>query len=141
MTKVMGYKGGLFYGTKGSTAATRILNRVDVNYDCGVNTGSTMKAGNGTDVPIETGEAVSLSPKIDWKMIVDTDDAALIALEAAAKTGNPIALRYIRNTGALGFDCDCVIKSKQGSPIGGEAVIDYEVVAVSDSLRDPILNG
>lgn len=141
MAKVMGYQGGLFYGTKGSTAATRINARVDVSYTCDVETGSTTSAGDGLSVPINTGEATALTPKLTWNMIVADDSAAIVQLEAAAKTGNPIALRYIRATGLLGFDGDCVISSTQGSPLKGEATIDYAVVEVSSSLREPILNG
>lgn len=141
MAKVMGYQGGLFYGTKGSTAATRINARVDVNFDLGVETGSTTSAGDGTTVPINTGEATALTPKITFNMIVADDDSAIIALQAAAATGNPIALRYIRATGLLGFDCDCIISTKQGSPLKGEATMDVSVEQVSASLRTPVLNG
>lgn len=141
MAKVMGYQGGLFYGTKGSTAATRILARVDVNYDIEVETGSTTSAGDGTTVPISTGEATSLAPKISFNMIVADDDAAIQALMAAAKTGNPIALKYIQATGLGGFDCDCIISAKQGSPLKGEATIDFAVKEVSSSLRTPIIYG
>jgi len=141
MAKVMGYQGGLFYGTKGSTAATRINARVDVNYDIGVETGSTTSAGAGTSVPITTGEATALSPKIDFNMIVADDDAAIVALLAASATGDPIALRYIRKTGLLGFDCDCIISAKQASPLGAEATITFNVEQVSASLRTPVLNG
>lgn len=141
MAKVMGYQGGLFYGTKGGTAATRINARVDVNYDLGVETGSTTSAGDGLSVPINTGEATALSPKITFNMIVADDDAAIVALQAAAATGNPIALKYIRATGLLGFDCDCIISTKQGSPLKGEATMDVSVEQVSASIRTPILNG
>jgi hypothetical protein len=141
MAKTMGYQGGLFYGTKGSAAATRINARVDVNFDLGVETGSTTSAGDGLSVPINTGEATSLTPKITFNMIVNDDDAAILALQAAAATGNPIALKYIRSTGKLGFDCDCIISTKQGSPLKGEATMDVSVEQVSASLRTPILNG
>ncbi len=141
MAKVMGYQGLLYYGTKGSTASTLITNRVNVDFDLGVETGSTTSAGDGTTVPINTGEATALTPKISFQMIVGDDDAAIIALQAAAATGNPIALRYIRKTGLLGFDCDCIISAKQGSPLKGEATIDYAVEQVSASLRTPVLNG
>lgn len=137
----MGYQGGLFYGTKGSTAATRINARVDVNYDLGVETGSTTSAGDGTTVPINTGEATALTPKITFNMIVDDDSTAIVALQAAAATGNPIALKYIRASGLLGFDCDCIISTKQGSPLKGEATMDVSVEQVSASLRTPVLNG
>ena len=141
MTKTMGYQGGLFYGVKGSSAATRINARVDVSYELGVETGSTTSAGDGTSVPINTGEATALSPKITFNMIVADDDSAIVALQAAAATGEPIALKYIRSTGKLGFDCDCIISTTQGSPLKGEATMDVSVEQVSASLRQPVLNG
>lgn len=141
MAKVMGYQGGLFYGTKGATAATRINARVDVSFELGVETGSTTSAGDGLSVPINTGEATALTPKITFNMIVADDDVAIVAIMAAAATGNPIALRYIRATGLLGFDCDCILSTTQGSPLKGEATIDVSVEQVSSSLRAPILNG
>lgn len=141
MAKVMGYQSGLFYGTKGGTAGTRINARVDVNYELTPETGSTTSAGDGTTVPINTGEATALTPKISFNMVVADDDAAIVALLAAAATGNPIALKYIRATGLFGFDCDCVISVTQGSPLKGEATIDVSVEAVSASLRPPVLNG
>lgn len=140
MAKTMGYQGGLFYGTAGSTAATRVDARVDVSYDIGVETGSTTSAGDGTVVPINTGEATALSPKISFNMIVADDDNAVVALQAAAATGVPIALKYIRSTGKLGFNCDCIISTKQGSPLKGEATMDVNVEQVSASLRTPLLN-
>lgn len=136
----MGYQGGLFHGTKGATADVRINARVDVSYEIGVETGSTTSAGDGTTVPINTGEATALSPKITFNMNVADDDTAVVALLAAAATGNPIALKYIRATGLLGFDCDCIISVTQGSPLKGEATIDVSVEQVSASLRTPVLN-
>lgn len=141
MAKVMGYQGLLYYGTKGSSASTQITGRVDVSYETSVETGSTTSAGDGSSVPIQTGEAVSLNGRITFNMIVADDDAAIVALLAAANTGNPIALKYIRASGLLGFDADCVISATQGSPLGGEATIDFAVEALSASDRAPVLNG
>jgi hypothetical protein len=140
MAKKMGYQGLLYYGTKGATAATQVLNRVDASFDIDVETGSTTSAGDGNSVPINTGEAVALTGKVTFNMIVDSNDTAIVAMAAAASTGNPIALRFIRATGATGLDADCVIKMTQGAPLKGEQTIDIEVVALSASLRAPLLN-
>lgn len=140
MAKKMGYQGLLYSGTKGSTAATLLSNRVDASYDIDVETGSTTSAGDGTTVPINTGEATALTGKVTFNLIHDTTDTALVALIAAAATGNPVALRFIRSTGLLGLDADCVIKVTQGAPLKGEQTIDIEVVALSSSLRTPVLN-
>jgi len=138
--KRMGYQGLLYHGTKGSTAATQITKRVDCTYDTDVETGSTTSAGDGSSVPINCGEATALTAKLTFNMIVDSADSSLVALEAASRTGNPIALRFIKNSGGLGLDADCVIKVTNGAPLKGEQTVDIEVVALSNSLREPLLN-
>jgi hypothetical protein len=140
MAKKMGYQGLLYYGTKGSTAATQVLQRVDATYDIDVETGSTTSAGNGSSVPINTGEATALTGQITFNMIVDSNDAALVAMRAAAATGDPIALRFVAFSGSTGLNADCVIKITQGAPLKGEQTADIEVVALSASLREPVLN-
>jgi len=144
MSKTMGYQGLLYYGTKGSTAAILIVDRVDANFDLSVETGSTTAAGDGTAVPFNTGEATALTGKVTFNIIVGStgaNDTAIVALQAAAATGNPIALRFIRSTGKTGFDADCVISTKQGAPLKGEQTMDVAVEMLSRSLRPPVLNG
>lgn len=140
MAKKMGYQGLLYYGTKGSTASTQVLRRVDASFDIDVEVGSTTSAGDGTTVPINTGEATALTGNVTFNMIIDSNDAAIVAFRAAAATGNPIALRWIPFTGSTGLDADCVIKLTQGTPLKGEQTADIEVVALSASLREPTLN-
>ena len=140
MPKKMGYQGLLYHDTKGSTAATQITKRVDCSYDTDVEVGSTTSAGDGSAVPINTGEATALTAKLTFNMIVDSADTSLTALVAASRTGNPIALRFIPFTGSTGLDADCVIKVTNGAPLKGEQTWDIEVVALSNSLREPLLN-
>ncbi len=140
MGKKMGYQGLLYQGTAGSTAATQITKRVDCTYDIDVETGSTTSAGAGSAVPINTGEATALTAKLTFNLIHDTADTSLVAMLAAAATGAAIALRFIRSSGLLGLDADCIIKATQGAPLKGEQTIDFEVVALSSSLREPLLN-
>jgi len=49
-------------------------------------------------------------------------------------------LRFISYSGMIGLDADCVIKITQGAPLKGEQTADIEVVALSASLREPLLN-
>jgi hypothetical protein len=140
MAKKMGYQGLLYYGTKGSTASTQVTKRVDATYEISVETGSTTSAGDGTSVPIETGEAVTLDAKITFNCIVDDNDAAVIAFQAAAATGVPIALRFIAFTGGAGLDADCVISVTRGAPLKGEQTMDVSVEKLSASDREPQLN-
>lgn len=136
----MGYEGLIYHGTKGSTATTQILNCRDVDYEVNPTTGSTKRRGDGSSVPIKTGEATGLEAKLTFNMIVEDGDTSLVALLAAARTGEPIALRYIRETGLLGLDADCIISAKEGAPLDGEQTIDFSVVDLSRSSRDPLLN-
>lgn len=140
MAKKMGYQGLLYYGTKGSTASTQVLKRVNATYGITPEVGSTTSAGDGTTVPIATGEAVTLTGEVSFTMIVDSNDAALVAMRAAAATGDPIALRFVPFTGSTGLNADCIISISQGAPLDGEQTADIEVVAMSASLREPILN-
>ena len=140
--KLMGYKGVLLYGTKGARAANRVLRRVDCEYGVDLTVGSTTSAGDGSTVPIATGEAVLRTVSLTFNMLRETNDAALIALEAANKTGDPIALAFTPENAAAGFglDADCVINLTTGAPLNGEQTVDIEIVALSDAIRSPVLN-
>lgn len=139
MAKSMGYQGLLYYGVKGTTAATLVESRTDCSLEITPETGSTTSAGDGTTVPIETGEATSIEGKISFKTIVDTTDAFIAAAGAAAKAGVAIALKFVPFSGAGVFDCDCIISFKVETPLKGEASIDIGVEKVSSSDRDPVL--
>ncbi len=138
--KQMGYKAGLFYGTKGATATTRIKCRRDVTCETTPQTGETTCAGDGDDPPKETGEAVAIGCTLRFNMVVNENANAAVDLKAAAATGDPIALRFVRKTGGLGPDGDAVVQVTEGAPYKGEQTIDVNVVAWSDRLRDPEFN-
>lgn len=140
--KKMGYQGVLLYGTAGSRAANRVLRRVDCSYGVEVTVGSTTSAGDGSAVPIATGEATLLTASMTFNMIREENDAALIALEAANRTGAPIALAFTPYDGgaSMGLDADCIISVTNGAPLNGEQTVDIEVVALSNAQREPILN-
>lgn len=139
---VMGYQGQLSYGVKGSTASTRVTGRKEVNYSVDPATGDTTEAGDGTAVPITTGEVTQLSPKGDFSLVFKNNSAALVAFLAASRTGNPIAIRIVPpGDGMTGLDADCLLSDEQGFPLDGEATIKFTIIGVSSDLRAPILNG
>ena len=140
MSQQMGYKGLLYYGAAGNQASALLENTRDIQYATEPTVGNTTIRGAGTSVPIESGEAVSLKATLTWTMIHDTADTSLVALLAAAATGAAVALRFIRSTGLLGLDADCVVKATQGAPLAGEETIDFEVVSLSRATRAPLLN-
>lgn len=140
-TKVMGYQGLLYYGTKGSQAAIQITGRKEVNYSTDPSVGDTTEAGDGSSVPITTGEVTQLSPKGDFSLVFKNNSTAITALVAAARTGNPIAIRIVPPGGMTGLDADCLLGEEQGFPLDGEATIKFTILGVSSDLRTPILNG
>lgn len=135
-----GYEGLLYYGAAGAQAGTQITDRVDVEYEVDPEIGSTTAAGDGSKVPINTGEATALGVNMTWNMIVNKNSTAIVDLLAAAATGAAIAIRYIRASGKLGLDADVILGAKQGAPLKGEQTIDFTVKALSRSQREPKLN-
>jgi len=137
MAKKMGYQGLLYHGTAGSTASTQILRRVNCSVATSTAIGSTTSAGDGTSVPRETGAAVSISKKTTFNVIVDSSDASLPTLIAAADVGAPIAIRFVSFSGLTIVDSDVVLEYSVGSDIGSEQTIDFSVVIENDDLRAP----
>lgn len=138
--KKMGYQGLLYRGSAGATAATQVTKARDIKYTVTPKTGSTTTRGDGSSVPIETGEVVSISIGLTWNMIHDASDTSLTAFRAAAATGAAIALRYIPVSGGTGCDVDAIISCDHGAPLGGEQTFDFAIVAITDGSRTPLLN-
>ncbi len=124
-TTKMGFEGQIFYGAAGSTAATPILNSRDINYDIDHDDGDTTVRGDGTSVPIATGDPVLRKVNITWTMINDTTDTVLEALRTAAAAGTGVALRLRDNAAGKGFDGDVSIKFTHGEPLNGEQTYEF----------------
>jgi hypothetical protein len=139
-TKMMGYEAKLYYGAAGSTASTLITNSRDLKYDTNPVSGDTTVRGSGSTPPIRTGRTVALEVALTWTMVLNTADATLTALIAAARTGAPVALRVIPATGGTGLDADCIISVSAGAPLGGEQTVDFALVSLNDDSRAPLLN-
>lgn len=138
--KKMGYQGLLYRGTAGSTASNQLTNARDIKYAMTPKVGNTTVRGDGSSVPIETGEAVSIAITLTWSMVYKTDDTQLTALRAAAATGAAVAIKYLPASGGTGFDGDVIISCDNGAPLNGEQTFDFAVVAITDSSRTPSLN-
>jgi len=138
----MGYVRQLFVGTAGSTASNRIENCKDISHDIAVTYGPTTKRGDGSAVPIETEKATSRKPSITWSMNNEPNDAQLVLLRAAAKSGGAMAV-VLKEHNSAGtevtvFDGDCNIKVSEKDPMGGESTFDFEASASRDYGRDPV---
>lgn len=136
----MGYEAKLYYGAAGATASTAITNSRDIKYDTNNVMGDNTIRGSGSAPPIRTGKPVAREVAMSWTMINKASDTTLTALLAAARTGVSVALRYIPNTGATGFDGDCFIDVSNGAPLGGEQTFDFTVSGIDNTTREPLLN-
>lgn len=124
-TTKMGFEGQIYYGATGSTAATQLLNVKDITYELDHDDGDTTVRGDGTSVPISTGDPVLRKVSITWNMINDTTDTALEALRTAAAAGTGVAIRTKDNAAGKGFDGDVSIKVSNGQPLNGEQTFDF----------------
>src|SRR5207237_762434 len=102
----MGYEGLVYYGTAGATAATPLTNVEDLNYDTELEKVEITTRGNGTALPKKSEKPVCVGATVTWSMFMQTGDAALTALIAAARTGASVALRTRAHSTGTGFDGD-----------------------------------
>ncbi len=119
-TTKMGFEGVIYYGVAGSTGATQITNATDISYDVDHETGDTTVRGDGSSVPLTTGDPTARSMSIEWTMINDTTDSVYEALRAAAAAAGGVAIRTKDYAAGKGFDGDCSITMKNGMPLKGE---------------------
>lgn len=115
----MGYKGPVYYGAAGGTAATLITNRVDANYTFDIEEGNTTVAGDGTAVPIETTAVTCRKYSVELTMLEISTDSTFSALRAAAVAGTPVAIK------TDDFDGDCILSMKKGDPLKGERTVTF----------------
>lgn len=138
-TTKMGFEGQIFYGVAGSTAATQITNAKDVTYDIDHDDGDTTVRGDGSAVPIATGDPVLRKVSITFNMINDTTDTVLEALRVAAAAGTAVAMRLKDNSAGKGYDGDVNIKVSHGEPLNGEQTFDFTATPTRGYGRVPSL--
>jgi hypothetical protein len=134
----MGYEGLIYYGVKGSTAATLISNRVDIGFDVDPQMAPTTVAGAGTAPPIETEGVATLKWSCTVKMKNVAADAVLAALRTAAAAGNAVAIRMKDYASGKGYDGDCNVKETYGGNLNGEQTFDFTLTP-NGMLRTPQL--
>jgi len=127
----MGYTDQLFYGSPGSSAASRVENCKDLNHPLEHTYADTTIRGDGTAVPTGTEKVVQRKPTVTWTMSGDPNDAALAALRAAAKSATPVVSLLIKERNSAGaevtvLDGDFNIKVTKKSPLGGSIEYDFE---------------
>lgn len=141
--KRQGYESALYYSNAGSTATTQITRVRDLEIDVTIDYGETTDRGSGSTIPHKDRGPVAIDCKITWSMSVKDSDTALTTLLAAAcnTTPAPKAIKYTNPVTGTVFDGDCYIKAKDGAPLAGSAVYDFEAIPTTDGGREWTLGG
>ena len=139
---LMGYQKQVFIGTAGSTAATQVLDLVNVKVTGTPQYGSTTSRGDGTTVPVITKQVVSIERTVTFNSLNVPSNTNLTTLKAAASSTNPtvrlIALKVVDvASGAVEFDADVDLSIDRDAPLTAEQDCAF-VATVDRRLRNPV---
>jgi hypothetical protein len=137
----MGYECYLAYGTAGVEADTELTEARDVKFDVSPKIGNTTSKGDGSSPPITTGAVCGLELSSFTFNMVNNGGANVRTLQAAARTGLAVSIKYLDKSDGKGLDADCYLKVSEGSPYEGEQTLDFEIAALSKGFdRTPDLD-
>ena len=140
---LMGFEKQLFIGTAGTTAATQVLDLVNVKVTTTPQYGSTTSRGAGTAVPIVSKQAVSIETVVTFNSLNVPSNTNLATIKAAAIATTPasrlIAMKIVDvSSGAVEFDRDVDISIDRDAQLTAEQ--DCAFVATTDRrLRAPVV--
>ena len=132
---IMGFEKILYIGTAGSTAATQVLDIVNIKVTETVAYGNTVSRGDGTTIPRVTKRAVSLEKVVTFNSLTVPDNSNLVTLKAAATSATPasrvIAMKVVDlAAGVTEFDADVDIAIDRDAQLSAEQ--DHAYVATVD---------
>lgn len=140
---LMGFEKQVFIGTAGSTAATQVLDLVNVKVTTTPQYGSSTARGDGTTVPHVTKQAVSLETVVTFNSLNVPTNTQLTTMKAAAASTTPasrlVALKVVDvASGATEFDRDVDLSIDRDAQLTAEQ--DCAFVATTDRrLREPVV--
>ncbi len=140
---IMGFEKIVYIGTKGSTAATQVLDIVNIKVTETVQYGNTTSRGDGTTVPRVSKRATSLEKVVTFNSLNVPDNANLATIKAAATAETPasrvIAMKVVDlAAGTTEFDADVDISIDRDAQLTAEQDLAY-VATVDRSERDPVV--
>jgi len=132
---IMGYQKVLYIGTAGSTAATQVLDLVNIKVTETVEYGNTISRGTGLVLPRVSKRAVSLDKVVTFNSLNVPDNANLATLKAAATSETPasrvIAMKVVDvASGTTEFDADVDLAIDRDAQLSAEQ--DHAYVATVD---------
>jgi hypothetical protein len=132
----MSFEGLLYYGAKGSTAATLLTNIAgDVTIKTTTNTAEITPRGDGSGPPVEDAGVVKITHELEFNLLNKTDDASLEAMRVAAAAAEPVALRGKDYAAGKGPDFDYYLTIEKGEPDGGRQTVKITAKATSQGGR------
>ena len=140
---LMGFEKILYIGTAGTTAATQVLDLVNVKVTEAVQYGNTISRGDGTAIPRVTKRAVSLEKTVTFNSLNVPANTNLATIKAAATSETPasrlIAMKVEdKASGVTEFDADVDISIDRDAQLSAEQ--DLAIVATVDrSGRNPVV--
>ena len=140
---IMGFEKILYIGTAGTTAATQVLDLVNIKVTESVEYGNTISRGDGTKVPRVSKRAVSLEKVVTFNSLNVPDNTNLATIKAAATHETPasrvIAMKVVDlAAGVTEFDADVDISIDRDAQLSAEQ--DHAYVATVDrSHRAPVV--
>ncbi len=139
----MGYEKILYIGTAGTTAATQVLDIVNLKVTETPEYGNTISRGDGTKVPRVSKRVVSLEKVVSFNSLNVRDNTNLVTIKAAAASETPasrvIAMKVVDvAAGTTEFDADVDISIDRDAQLSAEQ--DHAFVATVDrSHRAPVV--
>lgn len=140
---LMGFEKILYIGTAGTTAATQVLDLVNVKVTETVQYGNTISRGDGTTVPRVTKRAVSLEKVVTFNSLNVPTNTNLATIKAAATAETPasrlISMKVVdKASGTTEFDADVDIAIDRDAQLSGEQDLAF-VATVDRSTRNPVV--
>jgi len=140
---LMGFEKVLYIGTAGSTAATQVLDIVNIKVTETVQYGNTISRGDGTSVPRVSKRAVSLEKVVTFNSLNVPDNTNIATIMAAATAETPasrlISMKVVDvASGVTEFDADVDISIDRDAQLSAEQDLAF-VATVDRSERDPVV--
>ena len=140
---LMGFEKVLYIGTAGSTAATQVLDVVNIKVTETVQYGNTISRGASSAVPRVTKRAVSLEKVVTFNTLNVLANTNIATIKAAATATTPasrlIAMKVVDQASqTIEFDADVDIAIDRDAQLSAEQDLAF-VATVDRSTRDPVV--
>lgn len=132
MTKLMGFKGKLYSGTAGTTAAG-LLKARDVSYKID---SVTDDVSDRNDIH-ELVDVAQIKIGLQFELNNNDADALATAIRAAVISGEAIAFRTRDKTSGWGVDADFVLNLAEEQPLKGAQRLKIDAMPTDKAGRVP----